>query len=50
MKKLLRPRELMGTGIQLMVFALLMPFLAILLDIIMESSPEAEHLPPPHRH
>ena len=42
MKKLLRPRELMGTGIQLMVFALLMPFLAILLDIIMESSPEAK--------
>ena len=42
MKKLLRPRELMGTTIQLMVFAALLPFIAILLDIIMQSSPEAK--------
>ena len=41
MKKLLNPKEWLGTGIQLMVFALLIPFLAILFGMMMESAPAA---------
>lgn len=42
MKKLLNPWEWLGTGIQLMIFAALLPFLSILFGIIMESAPAAK--------
>ncbi len=42
MKKLLNPWEWLGTGIQLMIFALLLPFLSILFGIMMESAPAAK--------
>ncbi|MBR6570691.1 MAG: hypothetical protein IKK75_09585 [Clostridia bacterium] len=38
----LKPREVLGTVIQLMVFALLIPFIAIVLGIIMKASPAAK--------
>ena len=42
MKKLLNPKEWIGTGVQLIIFVLLMPYLSILLGIIMESAPSAK--------
>lgn len=42
MRKLLKPRELLATGIQLMVFALLLPFMGILLGMVMEAAPAAK--------
>lgn len=42
MKKLFKPKELIGTGVQLMIFALLIPFISILLGLMMESAPDAK--------
>ena len=42
MKKLLNPKEWIGTGVQLIIFVLLMPYLSILLGIIMESAPSVK--------
>lgn len=42
MLKLMKPREWIGTGVQLMIFLLLLPFLAIFLGIMMESAPAAK--------
>lgn len=41
MKKLLDWREWLGTGIQLMIFALLIPFIAFFFGIMKEAAPEA---------
>ncbi len=38
--KIFKPKELMGTAVQLMVVALLLPFIAILLGIIVQSNPD----------
>ena len=42
MSKLLKPKEWLGTAVQLMIFLLLLPFLAIFLGIMMESAPAAK--------
>ncbi len=38
--KMFKPKELMGTAVQLMVVALLLPFIAILLGMIVQSNPD----------
>lgn len=40
--KMLKPKELMGTAVQLMVVALLLPFIAILLGVIVQSNPDVK--------
>lgn len=43
MKKFMNPKEWIGTGIQLIIFAALLPFLCILLGLMMESAPAAKN-------
>ena len=42
MKKLANPREWLGTGIQLMIFAALLPTLSVILGLLMEGSTTAK--------